>query len=61
MPIFVGTNPDGWILKTERYYGLHRFSNEEKLEAVVIGIEGDTLLWYQWKNRKRPIVLWEET
>ena len=60
MPIFDGTNLDGWILKAERYFSFHRFSNEEKLEATVIGFKGDTLLWYRWETKKRPIVLWEE-
>ena len=27
MPIFDGSNPDGWILKAERYFSFHRFSN----------------------------------
>ncbi|TXG60193.1 hypothetical protein EZV62_014766 [Acer yangbiense] len=60
MPVFDGTNPDGWILKAERYFSLQRFNNEEKLEASVIGFEGDALLWYQWEHKKRPMFLWEE-
>lgn len=60
MPPFVGTNPDGWILKAERYFAFNRLTNEEKLEAAIMAFEGDALLWYQWENRKRSIVLWEE-
>ena len=60
MPLFDGTNPDGWFMKAERYFALNRFSNEEKLEAAVVAFEGDALLWFQWENKKRKMVLWEE-
>ena len=60
MPTFDGSNPDGWILKAERYFTLNHFSNDEKLEAAVIAFEGDALLWYQWECKKRTMVLWEE-
>ena len=60
MPIFDGTNPDGKVLKAERYFGLHCFSNDEKLEAAVTKFEGDALHWYQWENKRKPIALWEE-
>ncbi|KAH9762992.1 hypothetical protein KPL70_001020 [Citrus sinensis] len=60
MPLFDGSNLDGWILKAERYFSVNRLSNEEKLEAAIIAFEGDALLWYQWENRKRSIVVWEE-
>ena len=60
MPMFDGTNPDGWILKAERYFSLQRFTNEDKLEAAVIGFKGDALLWYQRERKKRPMVLWDE-
>ncbi|ESR37449.1 hypothetical protein CICLE_v10030074mg [Citrus x clementina] len=59
-PLFDGSNPDGWILKAERYFSVNRLSNEEKLEAAIIAFEGDALLWYQWENRKRSMMVWEE-
>lgn len=30
------------------------------LEAAVVGIDGDALLWYQWEYRRQPIQRWEE-
>ncbi|KAF8398742.1 hypothetical protein HHK36_014600 [Tetracentron sinense] len=60
MPLFDGSNLDGWILMAERYFAFNRFSNEEKLEAAIVAFEGDALLWYQWENKKRSIVFWEE-
>lgn len=43
MPIFDGSDPDGWILRVERYFGFSRLNEEEMLEAVVVAMEGDAL------------------
>lgn len=43
MPVFDGSDPDGWILRVERYFGFYRLSEEEMLEAEVVALEGDAL------------------
>lgn len=43
MPVFDGTDPDGWILRVERYFGFYRLTEEEILDAVVVALEGDAL------------------
>lgn len=30
LPLFDGTNPDGWILRAERYFNFYRLTEEEK-------------------------------
>ena len=60
LPSFDGQNPDGWILRAERYFSFYRLSEEEKLEAAVVAFDGEALSWYQWENRRRPIRRWEE-
>lgn len=60
LPQFDGTNHDGWLLRAERYFSFYRLTNEEKLEAAVVGFDGDALLWYQWEHRRRPIRSWED-
>lgn len=60
LPKFDGENPDGWILRAERYFNFYQLSDEEKLEAAVVGFEGDALVWYQWEHRRRPIRKWED-
>lgn len=54
LPIFTGTNPDGWILRAERYFGFYRLSAEEQMEAAVVA------LWFRWEHRRRPIIRWPE-
>lgn len=55
LPLFDGTNPDGWILRAERYFNFYKLSEEEKVEATVVALEGQALIWFQWENRRRPI------
>lgn len=60
LPIFNGANPDGWIMRAERFFHFYRLTEEEKVEAAVVSLDGDALLWYQWEHRRRPIHRWEE-
>ncbi|KAL2894117.1 Retrotransposon-derived protein PEG10 [Bienertia sinuspersici] len=60
LPLFDGNNPDGWIMRAERYFNFYRLGDEEKVEAAVVALEGDALLWFQWENKRRPICRWEE-
>ncbi|XP_074337653.1 uncharacterized protein LOC141674849 [Apium graveolens] len=60
LPVFDGMNPDGWILRAERYFHFYRLGEEESLEAAVVSLDGDALLWFQWEDRRRPIRNWTE-
>ncbi|KAJ9540003.1 hypothetical protein OSB04_026509 [Centaurea solstitialis] len=60
MPTFDGTDPDGWILRAERYFSLNRLSQTEKIEVAFIAFEGTALKWFQWENRRHPILRWED-
>ena len=44
----------------ERFCDLHKYFETERVEAVVVAFEGDALLWYQWKNKRRSILTWVE-
>lgn len=62
LPTFEGTNPDGWIFRAERYFKFYRLGEDEQLEAAVVYLDRDALLWYQWpwEHGRRPIRRWEE-
>lgn len=30
------------------------------MEASVVAVEGDALLWYQWESSRQPVERWEE-
>lgn len=45
-----GEDPDGWIVK---------LPEKEKLEATVVGLEGNALLWFQWVKKRKAIRSWK--
>ena len=55
LPLFDGTNPDGWILRAERFFHFYRLGEEDQLEAAIVALEGDALLWYQWERRRHTV------
>ena len=55
--MFKEENPDAWIVKAEHFFHCYQLSEEEKVEAAVMGLEGDALLW---EHGRRPITRWRE-
>lgn len=43
LPVFEGPNPDGWILRAERFFKFYGLNEDEKLEAAVVALDGDAL------------------
>lgn len=60
MPIFYGTDPDGWVLRVERYFGFNKLTEEEMLEAAAVAMDGDALSWYQGENNHLLIRRWRD-
>lgn len=60
MPVFDGTDPDGWLLRVERYFQFYRMNEGEMLDAAAVAMEGDALRWYQWENNRHPIRRWAD-
>ena len=60
MPIFVRENTNGWLLRAIRFFDIHKYSNAEQIEAMIIAFEGDALIWYQLENKRRAILSWTE-
>lgn len=52
MPIFTGENPDMWLLRAEHLFYLYKYSKAEQNQVIIIVFEGDTLLLYQWENKR---------
>ncbi|KAI0520439.1 hypothetical protein KFK09_007914 [Dendrobium nobile] len=60
MPIFEGEDAYGWIYKVERYFAFNGLTEEEKLTAAGLCLEGKALSWFQWRDQRRPIRNWRE-
>ena len=61
MPTYVGEgDPTTWAFQVERYFGVNKLSESEKLEAAGVCLRGAALAWLQWEENRRPYLTWEE-
>ena len=60
LPPYSGGNPDEWILRVERYFSYYNLTEEAKLEAAAISMEGDAQFWFQWEDQDSPITWWQD-
>ena len=60
LPIFEGSDPDGWIFRVERYFEINDLRADEKLRAVIVCMEGKALAWYNWEEGHHQFNGWEE-
>ena len=60
LPIFEGSDPDGWIFRVERYFEINSLHADEKLRVVLVCMEGEALAWYNWEEGHHQFNGWEE-
>ena len=60
MLVFEGTDAHGWLNRVERYFDLKKMSENEKLQAVMVAMEGKALAWYQWWEFSSQNPTWED-
>lgn len=60
LPIFNGDEAHGWIVRVERFFRINMVREEEKLDAIMIALEGRALNWYQWWEEHTSELSWEE-
>lgn len=53
-PIYGGSNRDGWTIRAKKLI------EEEHVEAKVVSLDGDALLWYQWELGGDQFGIWEK-
>nr|KYP31955.1 hypothetical protein KK1_047478 [Cajanus cajan] len=59
IPIFAGEDAFGWTQKLERYFNLKGVTDEERMQATMVALEGRALSWFQWWERCNPTPTWE--
>ena len=58
--MFNGDNLDGWFYRVEHYFQLHFLNEKEKLQIVIVSLEGRVLNWFRWVENQRRFRLWRE-
>ena len=41
------------------FFHFYRLGEEYKLEAAIVALDGDALLWYQWERRCQSVLSWD--
>ncbi|XP_057432947.1 uncharacterized protein LOC130725773 [Lotus japonicus] len=61
IPVYDGSEDAfGWVNKLERYFRIKGAMEEEKLQAVVVALDGRALSWYQWWEPCHLHASWEQ-
>jgi hypothetical protein len=48
IPVFYGDDTCGWTNCVETYFELKEMNDNEKLQTVMVALEGKALTWYKW-------------
>ena len=54
LPIFVGEDAHGWRVHIDRYFRVNGIRDEEKMDLVILALEGKALNWFQWWEDQTP-------
>lgn len=57
--LFSGEDAYGWVTQLERYFQLKGVTEEVRLQAIVVAMEGRALRWYQWLDSCTSKQSWE--
>lgn len=58
IPVFEGEDAYGWVNKLDRYFRLKGVTEEEKMQAVMVALEGEALSWFHWWEACNPRPAW---
>ncbi|KAL4608000.1 hypothetical protein ACB092_09G215900 [Castanea dentata] len=59
-PQFSGEDPPGWIYEAENFLRYQRTADNEKVLLASFNLQDEALQWYQWFEKARRNVSWEE-
>ncbi|KAJ1383535.1 CLU domain [Sesbania bispinosa] len=48
IPLFSGDAAYGWVNRVERYFNLKGVLDQERLQVVMVAMEGKALSWFRW-------------
>lgn len=54
------TDAYGWINKLERFFQMRDTLEEEKIQAIIVALEGKALSWFQWWEICHSDIGWKD-
>lgn len=53
---FESEDPQGWILKAEKYFLYYQMLEELKVDIAALFLDGDALDYFAWVSRERTLL-----
>lgn len=61
IPIYDGeSDAYGWINKLEYFFQMRDILEEEKIQEIMVALEGNVLSWFQWWETCHSDIGWED-
>ena len=60
LPLFSGEDAYGWLARVKRFFRLNAVEDDDRMELVMVAMEGEALIWYQWWEDQVPFPPWRE-
>ena len=60
LPLFSGEDAYGWLARVEHFFRLNDVEDYDKMELVMVVMEDEALIWYQWWEDQVPFLTWRE-
>ena len=58
--IFSRDDAYGWLACVERFFHINKVEDYDKMDLVLVAMEGEALIWYQWWEEQVPFPTWRE-
>ena len=60
LPIFSGDDPFGWLILIDHYFQVNVVEDDEKLDSILVALEGRALVWFQWWEDQTGLPTWRK-
>ncbi|XP_072059552.1 uncharacterized protein [Arachis hypogaea] len=58
LPVFSGEDPNGWLVRMERYFRVIGVVLAQRLDFATMALEGEALTWFEWWEEYTPFQTW---
>ena len=58
LPIFSDDDAHGWLVRAERYFRVAQISLRDRLDLVLVAMEGEALTWFEWWEEQTEFPSW---
>ncbi|QHO46404.1 hypothetical protein S83_019520 [Arachis hypogaea] len=58
LPVFSGEDPNGWLVRMERYFRVIGVVPAQRLDFATMALEGEALTWFEWWEEYTPFQTW---